>query len=198
MQADTKANKMINDLNIQDTNVEKILSDIIDQRINNQSIIIKSASMPLASQKHLGEMRIYSGTTDSVYTHGYIYECTSAPIYTSTVTFQPATISGITVTCSGDNFARYVSKWIHADVTQIVSGTLTYDLEGNLWILYGYDSNNTEVGHFQLYQEDYEDAGFTFSDTPENGDIVAFTCTITESGAIYGWQQINVQPSNAR
>lgn len=40
-----------------------------------EQIIIKSPTIPAASVEELGKVRMFTGETDAVYTHGYIYEC---------------------------------------------------------------------------------------------------------------------------
>lgn len=40
-----------------------------------EQIIIKSPTIPIASAEELGKVRMFTGETDAVYTHGYIYEC---------------------------------------------------------------------------------------------------------------------------
>lgn len=40
-----------------------------------EQIIIKSPTIPTASSEELGKVRMFTGETDAVYTHGYIYEC---------------------------------------------------------------------------------------------------------------------------
>ena len=40
-----------------------------------KQIIIKSPTIPTASAEELGKVRMFSGETGAVYTHGYIYEC---------------------------------------------------------------------------------------------------------------------------
>lgn len=166
--------------------------------VDYSRVVEKSATIPTASEQTLSKVYMYTGDTNETYTHGYIYECKATPVYSDSTTFEPATISGTVVTETNNALSALAGQYIHGDVTSIASGTLTFDSVGNLWIFYGYDSENTEVGHFQLYQEDYEDAGFTFTGTPQNNDVVAFTCTITQTSSIYYWERIDVQPQPAK
>ena len=71
---------------------------------------------------------------------------------------------------------------------------MTYDQSGGLLVFVGLDDTDTQVCTFQLYTQDYEDAGFVFSSTLSDGDVINFTCTISES-AIYAWNRIDVQPT---
>lgn len=157
-------------------------------------IIVKSLTMPSADTTPAGAVYQYIGATNATYTHGYIYENVKTATYTGTVSFGAATLSGTTVTCSGDDFANFLTE-AGADPTPIVSGTMTYEADANGWRLVGKDSNDNTVTTFIEYVEDYEDAGFVFTGTPQDGDVVAFTCTVEEASATYAWTRIDVQPS---
>lgn len=162
--------------------------------IDENTIIVKSDTIPTAGADNVGQMYIYAGETDATYTHGYIYECVGTPIYDSTVEFNPASISGTTAACSGSDFAALVTTWGSGAIDTIIKGTLTYDQSGELLVFVGQDDTDTTVCTFQLYEQDYEDAGFTFTGTFQDGDVITFSCTIEESGATYAWNRINVQP----
>lgn len=157
-------------------------------------VIIKSNIIPTASADNVGQMYIYAGETNATYTHGYIYECVATPIYDATVEFNPASISGTTATCSGSDFAALVATWGSGAIDTIIKGTLTYDESGELLVFVGQDDTNTTVCTFQLYVQDYEDAGFVFTGTFQDGDVINFSCTIEQSGATYAWERINSQP----
>lgn len=159
-----------------------------------EQIIIKSPTIPTASVEELGKVRMFTGETGAVYTHGYIYECTAGDtIYTGTVTFQPATISGTVVACDGDTFANFVATG-GDDPEAVVSGTMTYHYASSIWVLSGLDADGNEIAHRQIYQPDYEDAGFTFTGTPADGDVVTFVCTVEEDHTEYSWNRVDVQP----
>ena len=162
--------------------------------IDEDRVIIKSAEIPEASADELGKFYCYSGTTNATYTHGYVYECVEGqPTYTDSVEFEPATISETVVTTTSNSLANLCSQYITGDITSIVSGTMTYDESGEIWAFVGKDAEDNTVGSFQLYTQDFIDAGFTFTGTLEDGDVVAFTCTITESST-YVWERIDLQP----
>ena len=160
--------------------------------IDENTIIVKSDTIPTAGADNVGQMYIYAGETDATYTHGYIYECVGTPIYDSTVEFNPASISGTTAACSGSDFAALVTTWGSGAIDTIIKGTLTYDQSGELLVFVGQDDTDTTVCTFQLYEQDYEDAGFTFTGTFQDGDVITFSCTIEESGATYAWNRINI------
>lgn len=164
--------------------------------IDESRIIIKSDTIPVASQEELGKFYCYSGVTNNNFHHGFVYECVEGdPTYSDTTTFEPATISGTVVTTTGNALSNLASEYITgADITEITNGTLTYDESGNILVFVGKDAEDNTVGTFQVYIEDYQDAGFTFTGTLEDGDVIAFECTITESST-YTWTRINLQPA---
>lgn len=164
--------------------------------VGQDKVIIKSDTIPTAGADQLGQMYCYSGETNNTFAHGYVYECVAGtPVYSDSVTFEPATLSGTVVTATSDSLANLCAEYITgADITEIVSGTITYDQSGGLWVFVGKDAEDNTVGTFQLYTQDYEDAGFTFTGTPEDGDVINFTCTITETST-YSWERIDLQPA---
>lgn len=162
--------------------------------IDETKVIVLSDAIPTAGASVLGKFYCYKGTTNANYTHGYIYECVAGdPTYTGTVSFEAATTSGTTVSCSGDNFAMFLTE-AGDDPVDIVSGTMTYDAGADGWRLVGKDAEDNTVTSFIEYTQDYEDHGFVFTGTPVDGDVIAFTCTV-EEGATYAWERVDVQPA---
>lgn len=162
--------------------------------VDYSKTVQKTSTMPTADASNVGQVYLYTGNTDSNYTQNYIYKNVKTALYTGTVSFEAATISGTTVACSGDNFANFLTE-SGVEPLSVVSGTMTYDVAGDLWILEGKDSSGNTVLTFQEYQQDFVDAGFTFTGTPSNGDVIAFTCTVEEVSTSYAWTRIDVQPS---
>lgn len=162
------------------------------------SKVVNADVLPTASADNEGMVYLYTGETDESKTHGYVYECQGTPVYDSTVEFNPASLSGTTAACSGSDFAALVAEWGTGAIDTIIKGTLTYDESGELLVFVGQDDTNTTVCTFQLYKLDFEDAGFTFTGTFQDGDVIAFTCTIEETGATYAWARIDVQPQPAK
>lgn len=183
---------------------EYIVSDITNRVVTvtkveaggslDLSKVVNADVLPTASADNLGYVYLYTGTTDASHTHGYIYECVATPVYDATVEFNPATLSGTTAACSGSDFAALVARWGTGAIDTIIKGTLTYDESGELLVFVGQDDTDTQVCTFQLYVQDYVDAGFTFTGTFQDGDVIAFTCTIEETSATYAWVRINAQP----
>lgn len=158
------------------------------------SKVVNADTIPTADEETAGRIYLYTGETDATYTHGYIYENVATPSYDSTVSFEAATLSSSTIACSGSDFAAFVAEWGSGDITTITHGTLTYDQSGGLLVFVGKDSEETTVCTFQLYTQDYQDAGFTITGTLQDGDVFTFTCEITVSYT-YAWNRIDVQPT---
>lgn len=164
--------------------------------VDYSKTVQKTATMPTADASNVGQVYLYTGNTDSNYTQNYIYKNVKTATYTGTVSFEAATLSGTTVACSGDDFANFLTE-SGVEPLSVVSGTMTYDTASSLWVLVGKNANNETVLTFQEYQQDFVDAGFTFTGTPEDGDVIAFTCTVQEASATYAWTRIDVQPAGA-
>ena len=109
--------------------------------------------LPIASADNVGRIVQFIGATGD-YTHGYIYESQPTTAYVSTVEFNPASISGTTATCSGDDFADLVAEYGTGDITTIIKGTLTYDEAGDLLVFVGKDDTDTTVCTFQVYTQE--------------------------------------------
>lgn len=95
--------------------------------------------------------------------------------YDTIVAFQPATLSGTTISCTGEQFTNIVSRYIPTNYYEITQGTLTYRGGSSLWVFVGKNADGEEIGRFQIYQADYESAGWVFTGTPVDTDEVAFT-----------------------
>lgn len=160
--------------------------------VDESKIIVKSATMPEASSDNAGKMYIYAGQTNANYTHGYIYENQYTATYSGTIAFSPAGIS-----VSDENFSNFLNTWKQylTTPTLVTNGTITYDGSSSLWQMVMKDANDQQIGTLQLYQQDYEDSGFTFPADPQDGDSYTFTTTITESSSSYQWVRIDVQPA---
>lgn len=140
----------------------------------------------------------YVGETDANYTNGYFYKATGTTTYTDSTTFDPASISGTTVTATAGALAGLVAEYGSGNITDIIKGTLTYDQSSDLLVFVGLDDTDTQVCTFQLYTQDYTDAGFTFTGTLADGDVINFATTISEVSTTYSWSRVDVQPQPAK
>ena len=109
-----------------------------------KQIIIKSPTIPTASAEELGKVRMFTGETGAVYTHGYIYECVvdNAEYSWNRVDVQPVTdLSSLEnrVTAIEDampamqttsNLVTSISS--SSTNTQYPSAKCVYDIVGNI------------------------------------------------------------------
>lgn len=157
--------------------------------IDESRIIVKSATIPTAGEDNVGFVYQYVGETDATYTHGYIYECKQQ--VTNTITFTPATMS-----VSGTDFMAFLASVASgADYENIVKGTFTYLASGDVWKFVGKDAEDNTVLTYQQYTVDFENAGFTMPTDPQDGDVVEFVRTVSNT---YAWERIDVQPGATR
>lgn len=159
--------------------------------IDYNRVVQKTIDMPVASADTNRYITVYQGKTNSSYTHGYIYECQKTANYTGTITFEPASLSGTQITCDADDFGKFIGQKMD-NPEDVVSGTMEYNYASAIWRLIGKDSEGNVIVTRQVYQPDYESAGFTFTGTPEEGDMVEFECSITEESATYAWVHLTV------
>ena len=154
-------------------------------------IIIKDSTIPAASASNVGAVYMYVGETDANYVHGYIYENRYAPNYSGTITFSPAS-----VTVTDANYSAFLNagKEYIADPSSVTHGTFTYHANSTIWRMVCLNADNEQVGVRQLYQSDYEDAGFVFTGTFEDGDELSFTTSIEQASSSYQWVRTDVQP----
>lgn len=166
---------MINGLQIQDINVEKLLDKLQTQ--------VKT--LPVASAVHVGDVKQYIGVTTESYTHGFFYECVATSNYSITSEIVGAT-------CSSENLLALLRS-ITPDFIKATSGSMEYDASGATWNITLFDDDLEEVATYRLYTVDLEEAGFEFPEDLEDGDIVTFTCSITRNPTSYSWINIDVQ-----
>lgn len=161
--------------------------------VSTKKVIIKSATLPAASEKTLGAMYIYAGEDTTDLKHGYIYEGRSITANTKEVEFSTNTIS-----CSSTDFWELVKTLAPSNYTEIVKGEMVL-VGGNTWRIVGRNTNDEQVLSYQQYDTDFESAGFVFNGTFSEGDTVPFVCEINETAATqYVWRRIDVQPSSSK
>lgn len=148
-------------------------------------------TIPEAAKKHLGKVYMYVGATNDTYTHGYIYECTGGTVYSGQIEFTPSKIA-----ISNDDYAAFLKsseRYIEHPET-ITQGKMLYNAPSGIWRWSGYDSEGNYVGRRQIYQSDYEQYGFEFTGTFEDGEELEFSTTITATPGDFSWTRLDVQP----
>lgn len=161
--------------------------------VSSKKTIIKSATLPTASEKTLGAMYIYAGEDTTNLKHGYIYEGRSIAANTKEVEFSTNTIA-----CSGADFWALVKTIAPSNYTEIVKGEMVYK-GSNTWLFVGRNTNDEQVTTYEQSTSTFETAGFTFTGTFNEGDTVPLECEINETSTIqYVWRRIDVQPSSSK
>lgn len=164
---------------------------LVDGGTLMKNVIKTTEYMPQASLDTVGEIYLYNGGQSADYKHGYIYEGARIPANAESVTFATNAIS-----CSGSDFWGFVKSndFAPSDYADIVKGEMLF-IGGDTWRLVGRNNNDEIVKTYQQYQLDWENIGFTFSGTFNEGDKITFICAINETSSdTYWWQRINVQP----
>lgn len=154
--------------------------------VKRDSVIIKSNTMPAATAELLGYEYQYMGETNNTYTHGFVYECKEIPV--DTLVFTPNTVS-----CDWAGLSAFLQTET-ADYNSVVAGSMTYFADAELWRATFTDANGDTVLTYQQYTGGWENIGFVFSQTFEDGDVVSFV-RYTESD--YVWERIDLQPGGA-
>lgn len=150
-------------------------------------VIIKAEVMPTPNADLVGAIYQYTGVTSAPYEHGYIYECVEQP--ENTLVFTPDIMS-----CDWDDLVVFLQNQT-PNYNDIVKGSMTYNYGGDLWRFVGLDENDNVILSYQQYTQDWIDAGFEFTGTYQDGDVVTFVRNTT---TIYSWERIDVQPSGSR
>lgn len=135
--------------------------------VDKSQVVNKADEMPVADSTTAGQVYMYTGETDSTYTHGYIYEnvpTTTSSSATATQTVG-ATLSDIAV-----------------DVETLESFT-GWTTDNSLQIFYTADG----------WSVDTTSLGVTYTGTPNVGD--AITITYTAAATTYSWTRVDVQPA---
>lgn len=189
-------------------------------KIDNR-IIIKSETIPEASEKTYKKIYCYSGKTNSTYTHGYIYECieTDAVYHLEDILFNTSMIGFDYEGGSDPEFP--VGDWtsdqeaMEAFLTLVLRNTgYTYNEAANviltidpntlidrhaMWLVEVKDTNgNTLVSNYRLYDTDLSYHGYIFLYPQEdyvNADPILNTFEWVKDSATYSWERINVQPT---
>lgn len=158
-----------------------------DEIATKEMVIVKSPTMPEPNADLLGAMYQYVGETNGTFEHAYIYECTLTPA--NTLIFTPNTMS-----CSWEDLSAFLQT-ITPDYDNVVKGSMTYLFAGDLWKLEVLDENDSVIATYQQYTPDWENVGFSFVGTPQDGDVVSFVKTSNDT---YNWVRTDVQPGGSR
>lgn len=169
--------------------------------IDENRIIIKTDTIPTASEDNFKKIYCYSGETNATYTHGYIYECKAEANYAPIIGLYPTKI-GFDYT-KGD----LVSFWQQAtpNFASIHHGIFEYDLSSDIWLISALDKNGntilpndwSDLNGFKLYTQDLVDAGFVMLHPMEDyadGEQLEYEIDWHTTYSNFYFERIDVQP----
>ena len=125
----------------------------------------KYSTMPTAASTNEGWIVQFTGTTDSTYTHGHLYECVSDGQTPATYSWEEISMGG---SSTGTTASLVVANWSSNTQTVNVTGVTA--------------SNNVIVAPAPVSQADYTAAGIIC--TAQGAGTLTFTCTTVPSSAI--------------
>lgn len=115
-------------------------------------------------------------------------------MYIGKVLFQ-SPLSGQSITCSNADFTTFVSAESPTEFKELVQGQIIFNDALQKWVVTGFDKDSNTVLHgVQKTTEEMEAAGFTFSQSEAEGDIVPYTYDYYAEISGYVWERIDVQP----
>ena len=188
---------------------------------NLDRIIIKSDTIPAASEETYKRMYIYSGVTNTTYTHGYIYECKGTESYTlDPILFESHTMafdytdaqsSIYTFNSDAEAMMAFITNVLqYPQPTNVYTMILTVDdttLDpsrptdyGMWWVTCKDSDNNVLVSDYRIYGADLQDYGFVFlnpvTDYSTSEPIQTSEFVWTRNLSNLYWERIDVQPSS--
>lgn len=159
------------------------------ERLPSGNSIEVTNTMPTPSSSNVGQVKLYSGTTTSNFTNGYLYQCKLESTLEETVTFDSDKISA-----PAEMFWFIVKFVLPETYSSVTNGNITYTESANLVTFTFKDADNTVLGQFPGDVGELSAAGFAFNNLTD-GDVINFTCF---SGTIesYEWEPLIVQESS--
>lgn len=178
-------------------------------------IIVKSDTIPTASNDTYHKFYCYSGETNATYTHGYIYECKGTETYDIPIVYFDIAFFGFDYTFADPSenfhsdgeamqgFLDLLLRNTEYTFDQVTAGVLTRggDDLNEIWLVTLKDSDgNVLVENYQLYKDDLQHYGFVFI-RPESeyiiGEPFPYHYTWVRSYSNLHWERIDVQPGGA-
>lgn len=165
--------------------------------VDENKVIVKSDTIPEASADELGKFYCYSGETNSSFTHGYVYECVEgSSYYVANIAFEQSTFAS-------ESFEKAGQLVVDAgvvDPTEVVGGTMTYALAGNLWTIVFTDENGNALNTgYSIYtddlEQDYDILPVIDPSDFVDGQVVNMTINNVSEEQGYLWERIDLQPA---
>lgn len=146
--------------------------DVIDLKALVPSVAYATTSKAIMQVSSL-PTPVASFVDTVVLYNNIFYKCMDESVYTSTVSFTDK------ITCTGTAFTSFIRGIAPADFTSIVNGTMVYIADAELWKFTGLNAAGETVIEYQMYQEDFENAGFVFTGSFEDQEEIGFECEVT-------------------
>jgi hypothetical protein len=168
-----------------DGNTGKIFSE----RLPSGNSVEVTDTMPTPSSSNVGQVKLYSGTTTSDFTNGYLYQCKLESTTSETVTFDSDK-----VVATPEMFWLVVKSVVPETYANVTNGYLTYNESDNLVTFTFKDANGNVLGELPADVGTLSSLGITFNNLVD-GDVINFTCF---SGTVesYKWVPLLVQESS--
>lgn len=159
------------------------------ERLPSGNSVEVTDTMPAPSSSNVGQVKLYSGTTTSDFTNGYLYQCKLESTLEETVTFDSDKVAA-----TPEIFWLIVKMVLPETYSNVTNGNITYTESSNLVTFTFKDADNTVLGQFPGDIGELSSVGFTFNNLTD-GDVINFTCFsgIVES---YKWVLVLVQESS--
>lgn len=168
-----------------DGNTGKIFSE----RLPSGNSVEVTDTIPTPSSSNVGQVKLYSGTTTSDFTNGYLYQCKLESTTSETVTFDSDK-----VVATPEIFWLIVKLALPETYSNVTNGYITYNESASLVTFTFKDANGNTLGEFPADVGEISAIGITFNNLVD-GDVINFTCSssVVES---YKWEPVIVQESS--
>lgn len=189
-----------------DNSVEALETAEEAKEMIQDQIIVRSATIPTASADLVGKAYQYSGTTNGVYTHNYIYECVAQTTTETLIMFDPVSTGKLAFDYQNhsvyDLFERIAAIETTFNAEDVVTGSFRLDKANELWYISGYDANGdalftdftVEATGGEYCLDDYGYI-YTFPFPQDYEDEHTEDFRITQNTQTdYVWQRSDVQP----
>lgn len=159
------------------------------ERLPSGNSVEVTDTMPTPSSSNVGQVKLYSGTTTSNFTNGYLYQCKLESTLEETVTFDSDKVA-----TTPEIFWLIVKLALPETYSNVTNGYITYNESANLVTFTFKDANGNTLGEFPADVGEISTIGITFNNLVD-GDVINFTCFsgIVES---YKWEPVIVQESS--
>ncbi|MFQ6704150.1 MAG: hypothetical protein ACLRFP_03675 [Alphaproteobacteria bacterium] len=157
--------------------------------LTSEQVVLKYTHMPLPNEVEFGTAGLYVGTTTSDYTRGKIYLREGADL--PTVEFELST-TGLAIDCSPADFTTFLST-ITENYANVRSGQIIWNTDApqdGKWFISAFDAYDQAVVSALKTPEELEAAGFEFSKSPSDFEVVRYDYNITGNRDAAVWTEL--------